>query len=104
MPFVEIGEVLLDWVRISRNRQMIVVSKNLRDNIKTKKIRIFYDTESKRLGIQESPYLGYTINEQGRIRCRKLPEQISFEDIYEAFWDIDKKMIIVELSKPIQTI
>jgi len=103
MPFVEIGNEPKDWVKFGENK--ISISKNLRNGVEMLekdtyypiKFRLFYDASNKLFGIQ--PDLeGYKIIE-GRLQCRRLPSELKGK--YEAEWNKDKKMIIVNLQRKI---
>jgi len=94
LSFVEIGKKI-DWVRISAKNGILVICKSLRDKFEEEKIRLYYDSKSNLFGIEPSSSLGYKLGEYGRIRCRQLP----VEGKFEASWDSNKGMIIVDLTK-----
>ena len=94
MPFEEIGKTV-NWVTISSKRDNITICKSLRDKFTQEKVRLYYDSSANLFGIEPSPILGYKVGETGRVRCRRLP----VEGKFEAEWDEDRKMIIVDLTK-----
>ena len=95
MPFEEIGKNI-SWVRISAKQSIITICKNLRI-FEQEKVRLYHDSSTNLFGIEPSSALGYKIGLYGRVRCRRLP----VEGTFEAHWDNEKKMIIVDLTKPL---
>jgi len=105
MPFVEIN-TYSPWVRISKTHGKIVICKELRNQEiwkGQKKARLYYDPENNLFGIEPSPLLGYKLSEMGQIRIRRLPQELPDDGKYSAKYDEEKKMIIVNLNRPIET-
>lgn len=93
MPFEEIGKNI-PWVRISAKESIITICKTLR-NFEQDRVRLYHDLSANLFGIEPSSALGYKVGLYGRIRCRRLP----VEGKFEAYWNNEKNMIIVDLTK-----
>jgi len=96
MPFIEIKQEYSNWGKI--NKSGISIPKKLRAFL-PRKTRVYYDEEKKLIGLESSKESGYTFNNE-RINCRKMPSETYGR--FEAFWDKDRNMIIIDLSKPVE--
>jgi hypothetical protein len=100
MPFVEIGEHKT-WIRISKKYSLITICRELRSEHIWKgksRAKLYIDNENLLFGIKPSPQHGYKLGAYGRIRCRKLPEGSPDDDVFEAYYDEEKEMLIVDIS------